>query len=90
MSKDMENLTANVLVYDNHVEAARQLKVGAHTHTHTHVHALTDIHTLTQTSWFNSKTTLRSGFGSTSSDCLERNTSLLLFPVLFTVSPNTG
>ncbi|XP_067091102.1 protection of telomeres protein 1 isoform X2 [Osmerus mordax] len=30
LSKDMENLTANILVYDNHVQAARQLKPGAY------------------------------------------------------------
>lgn len=30
LSKDMANLTANVLVYDNHVEVARQFKVSGH------------------------------------------------------------
>uniref|UniRef100_A0A674AAS6 Protection of telomeres protein 1 n=1 Tax=Salmo trutta TaxID=8032 RepID=A0A674AAS6_SALTR len=30
LSKDMANLTANVLVYDNHVEVARQFKPGSY------------------------------------------------------------
>lgn len=36
--RDSQGLVANVLVYDNHVETARQLQVGpANTCIHTHV-----------------------------------------------------
>lgn len=39
-----EQLIANVLVYDNHVELARHLKVR---HTHTHTHAVLNVLLLT-------------------------------------------